>query len=62
MNNLKMEHRSLYTRQNFLSAASLDCKLDGYSDLEMFYLNTIEQWFLFVEQLEVYLPYSRLIT
>ena len=30
----------------------------------MFYLNTIEQLFLFVEQkdqLEVYLPYSRLL-
>ena len=34
-------------------------------DLEMFYLNTIEQLFLFVEQLdqlEVYLPYSILLT
>ena len=33
--------------------------------LEMFYLNTIEQLFLFVEQLdqlEVCLPYSRLLT
>ena len=33
-------------------------------DLEMLYLNTIEQLFLFVEQLdqlEVYLPYSRLL-
>ena len=34
-------------------------------EVEMFYLNTIEQLFLFVEQLdqlEVYLPYSRLLT
>ena len=34
-------------------------------DVEMFYLNTIEQLFLFVEQLyqlEVFLPYSRLLT
>ena len=33
--------------------------------VEMFYLNTIEQLFLFVEQLdqfEVCLPYSRLLT
>ena len=33
--------------------------------VEMFYLNTIEQLFLFVEQedqLEVRLPYSRLLT
>ena len=33
--------------------------------LEMFYLNTIEQLFLFVEQLghlEVCLPYSRMLT
>ena len=33
--------------------------------LEMFYLNTIKQLFLFVEQLdqlEVCLPYSRLLT
>ena len=32
--------------------------------LEMFYLNTIEQLFLFVEQLDqlqVYVPYSRLL-
>ena len=36
-----------------------------YYLVEMFYLNTIEQLFLFVEQLdqlEVYLPYSRLLT
>ena len=34
-------------------------------NVEMFYLNTIEQLFLFVEQLdqlEVCLPYSRLLT
>ena len=34
-------------------------------EIEMFYLNTIEQLFLFVEQLyqlEVCLPYSRLLT
>ena len=35
-----------------------------YKVVEMFYLNTIEQLFLFVEQLdqsEVCLPYSRLL-
>ena len=36
-----------------------------FPKVEMFYLNTIEQLFLFVEQLdqlEVCLPYSRLLT
>ena len=36
----------------------------GIFKIEMFYLNTIEQLFLFVEQLgqlEVFLPYSRLL-
>ena len=36
-----------------------------FNHLEMFYLNTIEQLFFFVEQLdqlEVCLPYSRLLT
>ena len=40
-------------------------KQNMMAKLEMFYLNTIEQLFLFVEQLdqlEVCLPYSRLLT
>ena len=38
---------------------------ENWKQVELFYLNTIEQLFLFVEQLdqlEVYLPYSRLLT
>ena len=48
-----------------LKTTVLANKLDFQSSAEMFYLNTIEQLFLFVEQLdqlEVCLPDSRLLT
>ena len=49
----------------FLFFLDVMVSLDLGIRVEVFYLNTIEQLFLFVEQLdqsEVYLPYSRLLS
>ena len=49
----------------FIDFFVIEMLTENWKQVELFYLNTIEQLFLFVEQLdklEVYLPYSRLLT